>query len=158
MTGVQTCALPICTILASFLLHKNLPQNAHLMVEILNKENAFVLQSHLPQAHIIISDEVTGSLFQSYLLSPSMTDFVLDVISQHKFRQIAFLEISNLYPQISTFGALIAQMRKGLTVSAVSAIPIAVQRGKETITNPPDDFVLAGEDKIFYIAQEDVLA
>ena len=140
------------SVLTAFLLDKNMPEPATMMVEIIHKENAGVLHSRLPRAHIIISDEVTGNLLNNAIINPTIGEIVLELISQrsNNFCQVAFTEIKDIAPQVNNFQDLFGYFRS----EDLPGIPMAIEREGKVIVNPVNQYQLQSGDIIFYIAQE----
>lgn len=124
------------------MLVRSLNPNARLYIEVLLDEDAEVFKNRIRAKDILIHGQVIGKIMFSSLLNPGATQLVETLIDNESgIKKLKIREFG--YPR--TFGELLSEARKS------NLLPIGIERNKEIILNPSDDFQLEDKDGVFVL-------
>ncbi len=127
----------------------NINPDVYMIAQLLNTENEKILKKTVPHIETIISDDITGGLLSSSIVSPGTSRLVNNLIS-HNQDNIIKVPLNKLKGTFNSFKDLLAYCRQ----PAYNWLPLAVEKDGELFVNPKDDFPLQGEEFMFCIETE----
>ncbi|MBT4518950.1 MAG: hypothetical protein HOC23_03000 [Halieaceae bacterium] len=128
---------------------KNINPQSHIIAQLLNRENAKLLEQTMDSVEIVISDDITGGLLSNSIINPGTSKLVNTLIIQNK-DNITKIPISKLRGDFSTYAEVFAYCR----LPKNNWLPMALERDGELEINPKDDFAVTAGDNLFYIRTE----
>lgn len=128
---------------------QNINPNLYIIAQLLNTENGKILRKTVKNVEIIISDDITGGLLSSSLLTPGTTKLVRTLIS-HGSEKIIKIGVKNLGDSFQVFNDLLDYCRHPQR----NWLPLAMERNGELFINPKGDFNVVPTDNLFCIQTE----
>lgn len=134
------------TALAGMLI-KTLNPNCKLYVEVLLDEDAEIFKKRIKAREVLIHGQILGKILFSSILNPGNTNLIETLINiETGIRKIKVKEFGN----VKNFKEVFFDARK------LGFLPIALERNRKIILNPPDDFEILENDYIFLIPKGDI--
>ncbi|MEZ0323771.1 MAG: ion transporter [Hydrogenothermaceae bacterium] len=129
------------TALTSMLV-KSLNPSVRLYIEVLLDEDAEVFKNRIKAKDVLVHGQIIGKIMFSSLLNPGATQLVETIIDNES--GIKKLKVRE-FGYVKTFGELLKEAR------LKNLLPIGIERNKEIILNPPDNFEVDEKDYVFII-------
>lgn len=148
LRGISDESIDARSFLACNLIHHINP-GIYIIAQLLNTENAGILKKTVKNVEVIISDDITGGLLSSSLLTPGASALVNSLISSSS-ENIAKVSLDALGEKFNTFQELLAFCRK----PPANWLPLAIERSGELIINPKDGLEIMAGDNMFCIQTE----
>ncbi|MCX7760086.1 MAG: ion transporter [Hydrogenothermaceae bacterium] len=124
------------------MLVKSLNPNVRLYIEVLLDEDAEVFKNRVKAKDVLIHGQIIGKIMFSSLLNPGATQLVETIIDNES--GIKKLKVRE-FGHVKTFGELLKAAR------LKNILPVGIERNKEIILNPPDNFEVEEKDYVFII-------
>lgn len=129
------------TALAGMLI-RSLNPTARLYIEILLDEDAEVFKNRIRAKDILVHGQLIGKIMFSSILNPGATQLVETIIDNEiGIKKVKLREFGD----IKTFGELIKVARER------NLLPVGLERNREVILNPADNFTLEEKDDVFIL-------
>ncbi len=148
LRGISDESIDARSFLACNLIRKINP-DIYIVAQLLNRENASILEDTVKNVEIIISDDITGAMLSTSILAPGTSKLVNTLITYTQ-ENIVKLPISKLNGGFETYEKLLSFCRK----PSSNWLPIAVERDGELHINPQNNFELMERDNMFCIQTE----
>ena len=129
------------TALAAMIISSINPEG-NIYVEVLLDEDAEIFKKRMRVREVLIHGQLIGKILFSSILNPGATDLIKELIDKES--GIKKVKMSNI-GEFETFRELLIATREK------HFLPIAVERNKQVILNPKDDFILKQTDFVFLI-------
>lgn len=113
-----------------------------LYVEVLLDEDAEIFKKRIKVREVIVHGQILGKMLFSSILNPGATNLIEIMINIET--GIKKMKVDNL-GNIKTFEDALLNARK------LGFLPIAIERNRKIILNPPDDFEIHENDNVFLI-------
>ena len=148
LRGISDESIDARSFLASNLIRKINP-DIYIVAQLLNRENASILEDTVKNVEIIISDDITGAMLSTSILAPGTSKLVNTLITYTQ-ENIVKLPVSELNGGCETYEKLLSFCR----MPSSNWLPIAVERDGELFINPQNNFELMERDNMFCIQTE----
>jgi voltage-gated potassium channel len=148
LRGISDESIDARSFLACNLIHHINP-DIYIIAQLLNTENAGILKKTVKNVEVIISDDITGGLLSSSLITPGTSKLVNTMISSTS-ENIVKISLDKLDAKFNTFRELLNFCRK----PPDNWLPLAIERDGEIIINPKDDMEIMDGDQMFCIQTE----
>ncbi|MCP5006793.1 MAG: hypothetical protein GY941_23040 [Planctomycetes bacterium] len=148
LRGISDESIDARSFLACNLIRKINP-DIYIVAQLLNRENASILEDTVQNVEIIISDDITGAMLSTSILAPG-TSKLFNTLITYTQENIVKLPVSKLNGGLGTYEKLLSFCRK----PSSNWLPIAVERGGELYINPQNNFELKERDNMFCIQTE----
>lgn len=134
------------TALAGMLI-KTLNPDCKLYVEVLLDEDAEIFKKRIKAREVLIHGQILGKILFSSILNPGTTNLIETLINiETGIKKIKVKELGN----IKIFKEALFNARQ------LGFLPIALERSRKIILNPPDDFEIFENDYLFLIPKGEI--
>lgn len=121
---------------------KTLNPTARLFIEVLLDEDAEIFKNRIKAKDVLIHGQLIGKIMFSSLLNPGATQLIETMIDRESgIKKIKLKE----FGYVENFGELLKRAREK------NLLPIGIERNKDVILNPDDQFNLEEKDHVFII-------
>ncbi len=148
LRGISDESIDARSFLACNLIRKINP-DIYIVAQLLNRENASILNDTVNNIEIIISDDITGAMLSTSILAPGTSKLVNTLITYTQ-ENIVKLPVRELNGGFQIYENLLSFCRK----PSSNWLPIAVERDGELYINPENNFKLMDRDNMFCIQTE----
>ena len=142
---------PDASVMITAMLAKKLNSTSHIIVEIIDVQNAELLENNLYGIEIIYREEISIQMIVNSIYSPGAGKIITTLLN-YNYANIYETSIKSLKGEFSTFGDLYKYLGEEERI-----IPIGIIDDGGYVVNPPRNYPLEENARVVYIAEKELI-